>query len=566
MKKRIRQAIRMGALLQSVVLLAGCGANGSTSSGSSTSASSNTSSAASSVSSDTSAADTEVSLPLVDEKTTLTLWTPMDANAASIVDSLGDTEFFQKLEEKTNVHIEFQHPAIGDEASAYNLMIAGGELPDMIKNSGPSYVYPDGLDAAVDDGYYMDLTDLIQKYAPHYMAALEKAGEEDENLKRSAYTNDGRMVGIYQIMSEQQGPYAGMYVRKDWLDDLGMDTPVTYDDWETMLTAFKDQEGATAPLTLSYTGYDAFANALNAGYGVSNTFYQENGVVKYGPIESGWKDYVEMMHRWYSEGLIDPDFMSTNAVLPDNAMVTTGKTGAFCSIYTLIAAYEGANSDPNAEYVPVPAPKVNAEDTVKLNMYYLLGPCITVSADSPNAELCVKWLDYLFSEEGALLANYGTEGDTFEYQEDGTPVFTSKVTANEDYTFAQAMAYFTTPPSRVCLQDWKRELAAVPEKDLVSYDIWAEAGTENCLPDVSAMGISSDENKEYSKIMTDVTTIVNEKTSQFITGVISMDEYDDFIAQLKQMNVDRAVEIVQTVYDRFQEDNRIIHHSFVVSL
>lgn len=331
MKKRIRQAIRMGALLQSVVLLAGCGANGSTSSGSSTSASSNTSSAASSVSSDTSAADTEVSLPLVDEKTTLTLWTPMDANAASIVDSLGDTEFFQKLEEKTNVHIEFQHPAIGDEASAYNLMIAGGELPDMIKNSGPSYVYPDGLDAAVDDGYYMDLTDLIQKYAPHYMAALEKAGEEDENLKRSAYTNDGRMVGIYQIMSEQQGPYAGMYVRKDWLDDLGMDTPVTYDDWETMLTAFKDQEGATAPLTLSYTGYDGFANALNAGYGVSNTFYQENGVVKYGPIESGWKDYVEMMHRWYSEGLIDPDFMSTNAVLPDNAMVTTGKTGAFCS-------------------------------------------------------------------------------------------------------------------------------------------------------------------------------------------------------------------------------------------
>ena len=75
---------------------------------------------------------------------------------------------------------------------------------------------------------------------------------------------------------------------------------------------------------------------------------------------------------------------------------------------------------------------------------------------------------------------------------------------------------------------------------------------KNCLPDVSAMGISSDENKEYSKIMTDVTTIVNEKTSQFITGVISMDEYDDFIAQLKQMNVDRAVEIVQTVYDRFQ--------------
>lgn len=102
----------MGALLQSVVLLAGCGANGSTSSGSSTSASSNTSSAASSVSSDTSAADTEVSLPLVDEKTTLTLWTPMDANAASIVDSLGDTEFFKSWKKKRMYILNFSIPPL----------------------------------------------------------------------------------------------------------------------------------------------------------------------------------------------------------------------------------------------------------------------------------------------------------------------------------------------------------------------------------------------------------------------------------------------------------------------
>ena len=110
MKKRIRQAIRMGALLQSVVLLAGCGANGSTSSGSSTSASSNTSSAASSVSSDTSAADTEVSLPLVDEKTTLTLWTPMDANAASILSVIQN--FFKSWKKKRMYILNFSIPPL----------------------------------------------------------------------------------------------------------------------------------------------------------------------------------------------------------------------------------------------------------------------------------------------------------------------------------------------------------------------------------------------------------------------------------------------------------------------
>ena len=331
----------------------------------------------------------------------------MDVSAVNLVDSLADTDFFQNLEERTNVHIEFQHPAVGDEASSFNLMISSGELPDMITNSS-GYIYPDGLDAAVDDGYYLDLTDLLSKYAPHYMAALENAAQNDENIMRSAYTNDGRMVGMYQIMSEPQRPYAGLYVRKDWLDDLGIDSPVTYDDWETMLTAFKDQEGATAPLSLSYTGY-AFANALNGGYGIASSFYQENGVVKFGPMEDGRKDYVTMMNHWYSNGLIDPDFMSSNSILPDNAMITTGKTGAFCSGYALISAYENANSDPDAEYIPVPAPKLKEEDAVKLNIYYLLGPCITISADSPNAELCVKWLDYLFSDEGTLLANYGTD-------------------------------------------------------------------------------------------------------------------------------------------------------------
>ena len=43
---------------------------------------------------------------------------------------------------------------------------------------------------------------------------------------------------------------------KDWLDDLGLDTPVTYDDWYNMLKAFKAEKGAVAPMMLYFTGFN----------------------------------------------------------------------------------------------------------------------------------------------------------------------------------------------------------------------------------------------------------------------------------------------------------------------
>lgn len=57
-------------------------------------------------------------------------------------------------------------------------------------------------------------------------------------------------------MQEPQGPWAGLYVRGDWLEACGLDTPETFDDWEEMLTAFKEKMGATAPMLLYKNGYD----------------------------------------------------------------------------------------------------------------------------------------------------------------------------------------------------------------------------------------------------------------------------------------------------------------------
>lgn len=557
MKKRKTRltALFLAALLSATVFSGCTGSNDNSST--SGSSSSEGSSATSSVTSggEDEGTDVEpgaVTLPLTDETVTVTMWTPMDSNLTTIVDSYSETAFFQRLEEETNVHIEFDIPATGNEVTAFNLMIASNELPDMIRYSG-GVEYPGGLDAAIDDGYFMDLTELVPQYAPNYQAVLESQDEFNLNIRRSAVTSKGRIPGIYQLMIRPQGPWCGLYVRQDWLDELNMEVPETYDDWETMLTAFKDEMGATAPLMLYKTGYDGTTNTLNAGFGISYTFYQEDGTVKFGPAEEGWRDYITTMHDWYEKGLIDPDFMSSTAAtsfLPDNAMVTTGKTGAFVGMYTNVSMWENSNTDPDALYTPVYPPMQKSGTTHDFQNIPLAGGCMVISAKSENSEICLRLLDYFFTEEGFLDLNYGVEGETYEIV-DGQPKYNEFITNNDELSFGQAMAYYTMPAAWPVWQDWTRETGAVPEKDLVSYDIWGAGTSDKSMPSIANLGMDADDNIEYSRIMADIQSIVDEKTAQFISGAASLDEYDAYLEQLDQMGIQEATALVQKAYDAF---------------
>lgn len=492
-------------------------------------------------------------LPICEEKTTISIWVPMSSNVTNIVDNIGDTAFFKALEERTNVHVEFQHPSAGGEAQAFNLLISSGELPDMVMCSA-AYPYPGGFDQAVADGYFMDLTDLIPKYCPNYLKAVESYAAKttfEKQYLNAIKTEEGRYVGIGQVFIEPQGDFAGYYMRKDWLDDLGLKEPVTYEDWENVLTKFKEEKGATAPLALASTGYDGF-NDLPGGYGVNSSFYQIDNKIHYGPMEDGWKDYMTMLNRWYQKGLIDPDFMSGSNFLPDTAMIVTGKTGAFFTMYTLIAMYENGNEDPNALYVPVTAPVLKEGDKNMFGLQMLPGfGGLAISQDSKNAEVCLKWLNYMYSPEGSLFVNYGVEGDTFEYV-DGVPQYTEKVTKNEKYSFSEAMCYYTMPSGYLPnLQDWRRELAAVPEKDCANYEVFpSNKTTERSLPSLTGI-MNAEESTEYAKLFADVDTIMSEATVGFITGTKPLDEWDSYVEKLKSAGIERLIEIGQGAWDRF---------------
>lgn len=490
------------------------------------------------------ASASEITLPLTEEPITLTVFAAMDSNLTGIINDYNENGFFEELEKRTGVHLEFIIPAAGNEKEAYNLMIASGELADIITHNG--YEYPEGLDAAVDDGYYLDLTPYLDTCLPDY----NRVRTSDPVMEKSTTTDKGRVVGLHILYTEKQGPWMGMQIRKDWLDDLGLEVPETYDELETVLKAFKEEKNAYAPISIGKKGTMETSHALSAGYGVMETYQQVDGKVLYGPMEEGWKEYLTMLNRWYEEGLIDPDFMTNGGWQVDTGMVLNGDTGVWNAMYTMISQYEDGG---DIEVVPMASPKKEKGDQLHIRREDgYVGNAVTISADCKYPEIAMKLWNYLYSEEGALLANYGIEEDTFNYV-DGKPQVSDKITNNEQYSMSQAQALYLMPPSRFGgLYDWTRELASVPAKDVKAFDIWSEADDSYIIP--SRISYTSEEASEFAKLNAEITTYMEENSVKFITGVLDIDtDWDNYVQQLKDLGVEQAIAIKQAALERFNE-------------
>lgn len=552
----MKNAKKLVALLLSLALvlsLGACGGNGESSTSSEASPSSTTEeSGAAAESGDESQAETaetgEFQLPIVDEPTTLSYFVADDSNAAIMTTDWNDNEFYQEMERRTGVHLEFEMVSSADYQTNFNLMIASGNLADMIY-VGASY-YAEGVDAAIDDGYFLDLTDLVDEYMPNY----EKVRTSDVQYELLSTTDSGRLGAVYELRQSKQGPWLGLWIRQDWLDDLGLDTPVTFDDYHEVLTAFKNEKGATAPLILNFSGSDGEFGTMSGGLNVLNSWQlDETGKVNFGPYMDAWKEYVTIMHQWYTEGLIDPDFMATDERTADMAKVVTGASGLFAALYTMPSVYEAASEDPNMNLAPVNPPVMNEGDEghIRLRDSYTSGNT-AISADSENWEVALRWLDYLYTDEGALLANYGVEGDTFEFNEDGEPEFTDKILANENgWTMTQTVASYLCPSAGIAnWSDWTRELAGVPEKDQACYDVWSEFSDDWRLP--SSVTLTQEESTERAALYADISTIVKEQTAQFISGALDIESnWDAYISALEASGMERAIEITQAAYDRY---------------
>lgn len=495
-----------------------------------------------------------ISLPTFadEEENTLTVWGEASVWLPTNETDVSKSPFLDALQEATGVKLELT-AASGDVGQQFNLMIAGGKenLPDIIDSANR---FEGGAAAAYEKGYIIALNDYIDEYAPNYKKFLEEHPEIDKLVK----TDDGLYLTFPMIRgTDELCCFNGLIIRKDWLDQAGLDVPVTIEDWYNALTVFRDDFGATAPIVLdgtNYWNYQNFASAYSTYYG----YYQRDGQVVFGPVEDSFKDFLTEMNKWYEEGLIDPNFLTTDSKAIDAAM-TTGQAGArWGAVGGGLGKYMEAMepTDPEYELVGAPTPVLNEGDTpmigFKNDYAAITGMAITTNCE--NIELALRFLDYGYSEEGNMLYNFGIEGVSYELV-DGEPVYTELITKNPDgLTMSQAMSYYigASHMGGGFVQDlryYNQYLARPQQREAVVT--WAQTEAADYL--LPPLTYTAEENSELGSLNTDINTLVDENVAAFITGTRSLDEFDDFVEEVKDMDLERAIEIEQAALERFND-------------
>ncbi|SFP74673.1 extracellular solute-binding protein [Caldicoprobacter faecalis] len=477
----------------------------------------------------------------------LTYWVELAANVTAYCTNYSELPWRQELEKRTGVKVEYIHPPVGQAEESLNVLLASGEYPDIMVYQWPSY--PGGVMKLYNDGVIIELTDLMKKYAPNLMAYYEANPE----VARQVKSDDGKFYLVPFIRGHKELRHtSGPVLRADWLKANGHDVPITIADWEKVLTAFKENQGCEAPFT---GNLDQIRMTFVNAFGIDRTFYPDNKVVKFGPVEDGYKEFLITMADWYKKGLIDQNFSTVDRTIQDSKM-TTGRAGATRAAGGgQMGPYINTARKENPEYdlVAAPYPVKNPGEKPKyMNSFEFTSnghAVITTSCKHPD--IAMRFLDYAYSEEGHILYNYGIEGVSFEYV-NGVPTYTDLIMNNpEGLTIAQAMSkYCLAPINGPFIQDvnYIRQYYTMPQqKDALVK--WSDVDENtSVMPPIT---FTPEESAEVAKIMNEINTYVDEMTMKIIMGTEPVSKVDEFQKTIKDMGIDKAIEIYQRALDRY---------------
>ncbi|MCL6662207.1 MULTISPECIES: extracellular solute-binding protein [Paenibacillus] len=503
---------------------------------------------------------TEIPLPITSEPFTIDYWRANDAKLTASLNNFGDMASYKEKEKLTGIKVKFTHPPLGQQRDQFNLLISTKELPDVIYYNWADAV--GGPEKMIKDGRIIRLNELIDSYAPN----LKRIIESDPDVKKQIALDDGTiyMFPLLKLDALKLNATSGLIMRQDWLDKLNLKVPTNIDEWYTVLKAFKEQDpnGNGKPDELPFTGNWGPGNLTKlhdfaAAFGVIGGFQMNGDKVEFGPIQPGYRDFLETMAKWYKEGLIDPEIMTNDGKAFDYK-VTSNLAGAYQGgVFSGMGKYFNLmrDTDPNFNVTGVPwpvSPDGTSYATFNLDAKVLTyGEAITASADEDKLKYIVQWMDYNYSEEGSDLFNFGIENDS--YVRDGEGVkFTDTIINNPNgLTYDQALASYALSIMDGPINQDSRYLDALLFDDgqRAANAEWMKASSALTLPPIR---LSTDEVTTSTSIMSQVNTYLNETMTAIISGQKPITEFDTMAETIKSMGIDRAIEVHQAAYDRYQ--------------
>jgi len=475
---------------------------------------------------------------------TLTIWQPLRGEVAGVDGDLNHHPSYVLAQKITGVTVNFISPPIGQEDDQFNIMIASGNLPDIIVDSR----YPGGYVAGVEDGLFIDLTDLLPEGAPNYWDFRNS----DEQRRKNTLTDDGRVVAFYGLTPYSEWMWFGLLIKQEALDKTGLPVPETIDEWYAFLTAAK-AAGYSEPLNYGSNYGQIFTDGINGAYGVYDwVFTGDDQKPAWGPAQPGAREYLALMRKWQEEGLFNADWITADFNQRMAEAISTSCAALFDSPDTMWDFWKVQNG---YDFVAALNPVLNKGDkpTTTYSNQKRSGTDAAITTRCGNVELAMAWLDFGYSKKGWEILNYGEYGVThlidengFPYYPDDSPIYVGTSFPTSDRLFADRVH---VGPN---IRDEHYSNPQIVQRGSYSGRI-RQYWTENM--DVSAarpmITFTPAEQAEEASLGTQLSTLRGEYFSKIITGRLPLSAYDEFLSRAKQMGLDRFLALYQAAYDRY---------------
>ena len=342
------------------------------------------------------------------------------------------TDYIKKgMLEDHNVEVEFVKVPRWTETDEINNLLAAGTAPDICL----TYSYPT-IQTYADMGGVIDLQDLVvdnKNDLPHLWDWLGQT-----NMYWDKSVEDGTLWAIEGKRANNNRIVT--YIRKDWLDTLGLKEPTTREEFYDCICAFRDNAD-------TLLGKDAkqmvpFSVSSDVGWraaliiesfmdpDITDKEFYVNGFDDRKLTQNGTKEAIRLLNQWYNEDLMWKDFAIADATTEDD-MMKAGYVGAFMHNWDYpfrngedsINANLQRNIGEDAKFVAVDCFEASNGEYIKYcdstagdrKIFF------PTTNDEPLASLL--YLDWISDPEHIQYLQIGDEGVTHEVLPDGAFTF-----------------------------------------------------------------------------------------------------------------------------------------------
>lgn len=457
--------------------------------------------------------------------------------------TMEDNRWVEWINENSPVRVKWVPVPRTESVAKINALFASDSAPDLVWEFGKGF-----MDGLLQQGVIQPVDEYVEQYSTTYKKYLS----EHPELISYITGEDGKMYAFTSARTPLTVANYGLWIRQDWLDNLGLKTPTTMDELYDVAYQFtkndpdKNGQADTYGLTFNYN----FPTAMKNMYGQpdSITTVEDGKLVDWVGSEAYAKCF-EMIKKMYDEGLIDPEYITDTNFERQRQLLVTGKAGIYMASYSMESEWRELKTNvPEAELVPL-EPVEGPYGKFGLYQEPPANKIICMNKDAKDPQACMEFLDWML-EEGWMGPTYGLEGEHYNLV-DGIP---QKTDANKFKTEVEYASEYAILSSEV-IEDTTKYFEITSAQDELSQEyakirgIALDTAMKNPfrreIPYLPSTELSSKFNSDFKSILTSI-------EAKMITnpGYTIQDGLDEIRSEEEGLGFDEVMKERQEWYDK----------------